>query len=74
MLKNILLATVLTTALATPASAGHCPADAKAIDHALTTRSVAVRSVGRGPDAGSDHYPLEVTVICCGPDGSPGSD
>ena len=41
MLKKIVLATVLTTALAAPASAGHCPADAKAIDHALTILNVA---------------------------------
>ncbi len=41
MLKKILLATLLTTALAAPALAGHCPADAKAIDHALTILNVA---------------------------------
>ncbi|TDJ44082.1 MAG: hypothetical protein E2O52_09140 [Gammaproteobacteria bacterium] len=37
------------------------------IDHVLATRSLDVRSVQRGPDTGSDHYPLEVSVICCGP-------
>lgn len=41
MLKNIVLATVLATAFAAPASAGHCPADAKGIDHALTILTVA---------------------------------
>ncbi len=40
MLKKLLLATVLTTALATPALAGHCPADAKAIDYALSVLTV----------------------------------
>ncbi len=40
MLKKIALAAVLTTALATAATAGHCPADAKAIDHALTILNV----------------------------------
>jgi len=41
MLKKILLTTVLTAALAAPALAGHCPADAKAIDHALSVLTVA---------------------------------
>jgi len=41
MLKKIVLATVLSMAWAVPASAGHCPADAKAIDHALTILTVA---------------------------------
>ena len=41
MLKKLLLTIVLTTALATPALAGHCPADAKAIDHALSVLNVA---------------------------------
>jgi endonuclease/exonuclease/phosphatase (EEP) superfamily protein YafD len=37
------------------------------IDHALVTRSLDIGSVRRGLDAGSDHYPLEVSVTCCGP-------
>lgn len=41
MLKKILMTIVLTTALATPTLAGHCPADAKAIDHALSVLNVA---------------------------------
>jgi hypothetical protein len=35
MLKKIALATALLGFLATPALAGHCPADAKAIEAAL---------------------------------------
>ena len=32
------------------------------IDHCLTNENVRVTDVRRGPDAGSDHYPLEITV------------
>ena len=41
MLKKLALATVLATSITGAASAGHCPADAKAIDHALTILNVA---------------------------------
>jgi endonuclease/exonuclease/phosphatase (EEP) superfamily protein YafD len=37
------------------------------IDHALADRSVNVTRVRRGRDAGSDHYPLEVSIDCCAP-------
>lgn len=37
------------------------------IDHALSDPSVRVTRVGRGPNTGSDHYPLEVSVGCCEP-------
>ena len=40
MLKTIVLAAALAFALAAPAFAGHCPADAKAIDHALSILEV----------------------------------
>ena len=35
------------------------------IDHVLSGPSVNVTRVDRGPDTGSDHYPLEVSVACC---------
>ncbi|MBT8444150.1 MAG: endonuclease/exonuclease/phosphatase family protein [Gammaproteobacteria bacterium] len=35
------------------------------IDHVLSDPSVIVTRVSRGPDTGSDHYPLEVSVVCC---------
>ncbi|MGR3342922.1 MAG: hypothetical protein ACU0DI_06825 [Paracoccaceae bacterium] len=41
MIKTTVLATVLAFVLAAPALAGHCPADAKAIDHALSVLTVA---------------------------------
>lgn len=37
------------------------------IDHVLSDPSVNVTRVSRGPDTGSDHYPLEVSVVCCEP-------
>ncbi|MFQ5636004.1 MAG: endonuclease/exonuclease/phosphatase family protein [Gammaproteobacteria bacterium] len=37
------------------------------IDHALVNPAVKVRRVQRGPEVGSDHYPLEISVSCCGP-------
>lgn len=40
MLKKASLAVVAVTILATPALAGHCPKDAKAIDHALGVMKV----------------------------------
>lgn len=42
MLKRTVLAAFLATALVTPALAGHCPKDAKAIDHALSVMKVSV--------------------------------
>jgi len=38
------------------------------IDHALADPSVAITKVQRGRAAGSDHYPLEVSIACCGAD------
>ncbi len=35
------------------------------IDHVLSDPSVNVTRVSRGPNTGSDHYPLEVSVVCC---------
>lgn len=35
------------------------------IDHALADPSVPITRVKRGPDVGSDHYPLEISVACC---------
>lgn len=40
MLRTSILAALAATFLATPALAGHCPKDAKAIDHALSTLDV----------------------------------
>ena len=40
MIKRIVLASALAIAFATPALAGHCPADVKAIDNALAKMSV----------------------------------
>lgn len=34
-----------------------------AIDHCLVDRALAPTRVRRGPDVGSDHYPLEVTLL-----------
>jgi len=38
------------------------------IDHALADSAVSITRVRRGRDAGSDHYPLEVSIACCTPD------
>lgn len=35
------------------------------IDHAFADQYVKIRKVQRGSDAGSDHYPLEVSISCC---------
>jgi len=35
------------------------------IDHALADPAVRVTKVRRGPDLGSDHYPLEISLVCC---------
>jgi endonuclease/exonuclease/phosphatase (EEP) superfamily protein YafD len=35
------------------------------IDHVLAHPALRVRSVRRGRDAGSDHYPLELSIACC---------
>ena len=40
MSKHMFLATALASFIAMPAWAGHCPADVKAIDHALSKMSV----------------------------------
>ena len=40
MIKRIVLASALAIAFATPALAGHCPADVKAIDNALAKMSI----------------------------------
>ncbi|MDP6708404.1 MAG: hypothetical protein QF893_18840 [Alphaproteobacteria bacterium] len=40
MSKGTFLAAALATVIATPALAGHCPADVKAIDHALSKMSI----------------------------------
>ena len=40
MTKRLLLATIFATAFSLPALAGHCPADVKAIDHALPKTSL----------------------------------
>lgn len=40
MIRNILMATVVSFALATPAMAAHCPKDAAAIDAYLAKMSV----------------------------------
>ena len=40
MIKRIVVASALAIAFATPALAGHCPADVKAIDNALAKMSV----------------------------------
>ena len=40
MIKRIVLASALAIAFTTPALAGHCPADVKAIDNALAKMSV----------------------------------
>lgn len=40
MLRTSLLAAVAATLFITPALAGHCPKDAKAIDHALGVLNV----------------------------------
>ncbi len=40
MIKSIFLAAAVAIALSSPASAGHCPADVKAIDNALAKMSV----------------------------------
>jgi endonuclease/exonuclease/phosphatase (EEP) superfamily protein YafD len=38
------------------------------IDHVLAHPALRVRNVRRGRDAGSDHYPLELSLACCVPD------
>ncbi len=40
MIKRIVLASALAIAFATPALAGHCPVDVKAIDNGLAKMSV----------------------------------
>ena len=40
MIKRIVLASALAIAFVTPALAGHCPADVKAIDNALAKMSI----------------------------------
>ena len=40
MIQRVVIAAVAAMLIATPASAFHCPADAKAIDHGLTVLSV----------------------------------
>ncbi len=40
MSKRLFLAAALATVIATPVLAGHCPADVKAIDHALSKMSL----------------------------------
>lgn len=68
MLKTIVLAAGLTVFLAAPAFAGHCPADAKAIDHALSVMNVsasvkaevtALRDEGMALHASGDHADAE---------------
>lgn len=40
MRMHLILAAALAAVMATPAWAGHCPADVKAIDHALANMSL----------------------------------
>jgi len=35
------------------------------VDHVLAHPALRVRGVRRGRDAGSDHYPLELSIACC---------
>lgn len=64
MLKRTLLAATAATLLATPALAGHCPADVKAIDNALAkmslpsdvaTKAKALRDEGDALHKAGDH-------------------
>lgn len=71
MFRKALLATAMTLALATPAYAGHCPADAAAIDAALANMSLSdetkakveeLRNSGMSMHDAGDHRGAEGTL------------